>query len=114
MAFVRGKRRHLAAGSVILAAGGFVMNADMVASTFRKLAEKPFVLGTPYDDGTGIELGLSAGGTGAAHGPGLHHRAVLSAGKLLTGIIVNRDGKRFVAEDSYHSRTSGFVLDQPG
>ena len=35
-------------------------------------------------------------------------------GKLLTGIVVNRDGRRFVAEDSYHSRTSGFVLDQPG
>ena len=35
-------------------------------------------------------------------------------GKLLTGIAVNRDGKRFAAEDSYHSRTSGFVLDQPG
>jgi 3-oxo-5alpha-steroid 4-dehydrogenase len=34
--------------------------------------------------------------------------------RLLTGINVNRDGRRFVAEDSYHSRTSGFVLDQPG
>ena len=33
---------------------------------------------------------------------------------LLTGIIVNREGRRFVAEDSYHSRTSGFVLEQPG
>jgi succinate dehydrogenase/fumarate reductase flavoprotein subunit len=32
---------------------------------------------------------------------------------LLTGIIVNKLGERFVAEDSYHSRTSGFVMDQP-
>ena len=32
---------------------------------------------------------------------------------LLTGVIVNNDGKRFVAEDSYHSRTSAFVLEQP-
>ena len=32
---------------------------------------------------------------------------------LLTGVIVNADGKRFVAEDSYHSRTSAFVLEQP-
>ena len=32
---------------------------------------------------------------------------------LLTGLIVNKDGKRFVAEDSYHSRTSAFVLEQP-
>jgi succinate dehydrogenase/fumarate reductase flavoprotein subunit len=28
--------------------------------------------------------------------------------------VVNAEGRRFVAEDSYHSRTSGFVLDQPG
>jgi succinate dehydrogenase/fumarate reductase flavoprotein subunit len=33
--------------------------------------------------------------------------------RLVTGIVVNKDGKRFVAEDSYHSRTSGFVMDQP-
>ncbi len=32
---------------------------------------------------------------------------------LLTGIIVNKLGKRFVAEDSYHSRTSAFVMEQP-
>jgi predicted oxidoreductase len=33
--------------------------------------------------------------------------------RLLTGVIVNKEGKRFVSEDSYHSRTSGFVMDQP-
>jgi succinate dehydrogenase/fumarate reductase flavoprotein subunit len=32
---------------------------------------------------------------------------------LLTGIVVNKLGQRFVAEDSYHSRTSAFVMDQP-
>lgn len=32
---------------------------------------------------------------------------------LLTGVIVNNQGRRFVAEDSYHSRTSAFVLRQP-
>src|SRR5690348_18438086 len=32
---------------------------------------------------------------------------------LLTGVIVNNQGERFVAEDSYHSRTSAFVLEQP-
>ena len=58
-------------------------------------------------------MGVSAGGvaknldqmfiTAAAYPPEI----------LLTGIIVNKDGKRFVAEDSYHSRTSAFVLEQP-
>jgi succinate dehydrogenase/fumarate reductase flavoprotein subunit len=31
---------------------------------------------------------------------------------LLTGVIVNKNGNRFVAEDSYHSRTSAFIMEQ--
>jgi len=34
-------------------------------------------------------------------------------GDLLKGIVVNQDGKRFVAEGSYHGRTAAFVLEQP-
>ena len=33
---------------------------------------------------------------------------------LITGLIVNSRGMRFVAEDSYHARTSQFVLEQSG
>jgi len=101
------------AKSVVIAAGGFVMNSDMVAKYTPKLAEKPFVLGNTYDDGLGIRLGVSAGGatenmeeifiTAPPYPPAI----------LLTGIIVNKLGQRFVAEDSYHSRTAGFVMDQP-
>jgi 3-oxo-5alpha-steroid 4-dehydrogenase len=105
---------ELAAGSVILAAGGFVMNAEMVARHVPHLAEKPFVLGTPFDDGTGIQLGLSAGAEALHMDQAFITAPFYPPGKLLTGIIVNKEGRRFVAEDSYHSRTSGFVLDQPG
>jgi len=105
---------ELAAGSVILAAGGFVMNADMVAQHVPHLAEKPFVLGTPYDDGLGIRLGMSAGGQARHMDQAFITAPLYPPAKLLTGIIVNTAGKRFVAEDSYHSRTSAFVLDQPG
>lgn len=105
---------ELAAGSVILAAGGFVMNTEMVARHVPHLAEKPFVLGTPYDDGLGIRLGLSAGGQALHMDQAFITAPFYPPAKLLTGIIVNTAGKRFVAEDSYHSRTSAFVLDQPG
>jgi succinate dehydrogenase/fumarate reductase flavoprotein subunit len=101
------------AKAVVIAAGGFVMNPEMVAELTPKLAEKPFVLGNTYDDGLGIRLGESAGAatkhmdqifiTAPAYPPSI----------LLTGIIVNKLGQRFVTEDSYHSRTSGFVMDQP-
>src|SRR5690606_22758169 len=50
------------AGAVVLAAGGFVMNKEMVAEHTPNLAEKPFVLGSTYDDGLGIRLGRSVGG----------------------------------------------------
>jgi 3-oxo-5alpha-steroid 4-dehydrogenase len=102
------------AGSVILAAGGFVMNAEMVKRYVPQLAAKPFVLGTSYDDGLGIRLGLSAGAAARHMSEAFITAPFYPPGQLLTGIIVNRDGRRFVAEDSYHSRTSGFVLDQPG
>ncbi|MBB2992903.1 succinate dehydrogenase/fumarate reductase flavoprotein subunit [Mycolicibacterium iranicum] len=111
------------ATSVIIAAGGFAMNADMVAEYTPALGQErktkhhgmvaPYILGNPNDDGLGIGLGVSAGGatdnldqlfiTAAAYPPEI----------LLTGIIVNNNGDRFVAEDSYHSRTSAFVLEQP-
>ena len=102
------------ARGVILAAGGFVMNKEMVARYVPQLAEKPFVLGTTYDDGLGIKLGLSAGAQALHLDQAFITAPCYPPAKLLTGIIVNRDGKRFVAEDSYHSRTSAFVLEQPG
>ncbi|MBW8910932.1 MAG: FAD-dependent oxidoreductase, partial [Sphingomonas sp.] len=34
--------------------------------------------------------------------------------QLIKGIVVNRDGQRFVAEDSYHGRTAAFIFEQPG
>jgi 3-oxo-5alpha-steroid 4-dehydrogenase len=101
------------AGAVVLAAGGFVMNADMVARHTPALGSKLFTLGSTYDDGLGLRLGASAGAE-------LQHmdEAFITApfyppSVLVKGLVVNKLGQRFVAEDSYHSRTSGFVMDQP-
>jgi len=101
------------AKSVVIAAGGFVMNPEMVAQHTPKLAKKPFVLGNTYDDGLGIRLGMSACGTTKHMDQIFITAPAYPPSLLLTGIIVNKDGKRFVAEDSYHSRTSAFVMDQP-
>lgn len=111
------------AKSVVIAAGGFAMNPEMVAEYTPALAQKrktkhhgevePYILGNPNDDGLGIRLGISAGGV-ATHMDQLFITAAAYPPEiLLTGIIVNKEGKRFVAEDSYHSRTSAFVLEQP-
>jgi succinate dehydrogenase/fumarate reductase flavoprotein subunit len=99
--------------SVVIAAGGFVMNTDMVAAYTPNLAEKPFVLGNTYDDGLGIRLGVSAGAATRHMDQAFITAPAYPPAILLTGVVVNNLGQRFVAEDSYHSRTSGFVMDQP-
>ncbi|WP_067824159.1 FAD-binding protein [Nocardia inohanensis] len=109
-----GETGAVRAKSVVLAAGGFVMNSEMVAAHVPWLAEKPFVLGTTYDDGLGIRLGVSAGAGTRNMDQAFVTAPVYPPARLLTGIVVNRNGERFVAEDSYHSRTSAFVLEQPG
>jgi succinate dehydrogenase/fumarate reductase flavoprotein subunit len=101
------------AKAVVIAAGGFVMNPEMVAKYTPKISEKPFVLGNTYDDGLGIRLGVSVGGVAKHMDEAFMTAPVYPPEVLLTGIIVNKLGQRFVAEDSYHSRTSAFVMDQP-
>ncbi|MDR3659678.1 MAG: FAD-binding protein [Mycobacterium sp.] len=111
------------AGAVIIAAGGFAMNAEMVAEHTPALAQKrktkhhgevePYILGNPNDDGLGIKLGVSAGGVAENLDQLFMTAPAYPPEVLLTGIIVNKDGQRFVSEDSYHSRTSAFVLEQP-
>ncbi|WP_182358333.1 FAD-binding protein [Tomitella gaofuii] len=102
------------AKSVVIAAGGFVMNKEMVAEHVPQLAKKPFTLGSTYDDGLGITLGESVGAATEHMDQAFITAPVYPPSILLTGLIVNAEGRRFVAEDSYHSRTSGFVMDQPG
>ncbi|MFB1298397.1 FAD-binding protein [Mycobacterium sp. pW049] len=111
------------AKSVIIAAGGFAMNAEMVAEYTPALGQErktkhhgtvaPYILGNPHDDGLGIGLGVSAGGVASNLDQLFITAAAYPPEILLTGLIVNKDGQRFVAEDSYHARTSAFVLEQP-
>ncbi|MFL6089952.1 MAG: FAD-binding protein [Aeromicrobium sp.] len=102
------------AKGVILAAGGFVGNADMVAEHTPTLGSgKLFPLASTYDDGLGLRLGASAGGAWKFMDQAFQTAPFYPPSILLTGIIVNKHGKRFVAEDSYHSRTSAFALEQP-
>jgi 3-oxo-5alpha-steroid 4-dehydrogenase len=102
------------AGATVIAAGGFVMNAGMVAQYTPALGGKLIALGTSYDDGLGIRLGMSAGADVRHMGEPFITAPFYPPSVLVTGLIVNSLGERFVAEDSYHSRTSQFVLQQPG
>ncbi len=103
----------VAARSVVIAAGGFVMNPDMVAAHTPALGSKLFTLGSTYDDGLGIRLGASVGGQLKHMDEPFITAPIYPPSVLVKGLLVNAEGRRFVAEDSYHARTSQFVMEQP-
>jgi 3-oxo-5alpha-steroid 4-dehydrogenase len=107
------ERGVIRAKAVVIAAGGYVGNDKMVAEYTPLLGSRLFPLASTYDDGLGIRLGASAGAQLRFMEQAFITAPFYPPAQLVTGIVVNKEGKRFVAEDSYHSRTSGFVMDQP-
>lgn len=106
--------RHVAARKgVLIATGGFAMNKEMAAKYSPLLAdERVHIVGSTYSDGSGIELGLGAGGVTQDVGY-LVTCPFYPPPSLLKGVLVNKFGKRFVSEDSYHGRAIGAALLQP-
>jgi len=111
-----GPRSVRARGGVILAAGGFIHNEVMVAE-HCPLAHVPnpaWRIGTPNDDGRGIRLGM---GAGAATTRLDSFECALPLGpphRLARGILVNRDGERFINEDAYTGRIGIHALRDQG
>jgi len=105
--FIRAKK------AVMLAAGGFGMNQGMVAEYVPDLLPPTYVQGGPNDDGLSILLGMSAGGAVRNMEKPFITCPFYPPEQLLKGILVNKLGKRFVAEDSYHSRTGVISREQP-
>ena len=105
------------ATAVVVAAGGFVMNDDMVeayAPRLKALVARGMALGNSFDDGLGIAMGESVGGV-AEHMEGAFFTSPFyPPGEALKGIIVNREGHRFVNEDVYHARSAAALFEQPG
>jgi len=104
-----------ARGGVILATGHFTANEAMLARHTPRLLEPGITRQyTPYDDGAGHRLGEAAGGVLLHMDGALITSPFYPPEQLIKGILVNRDGNRFVAEDSYHSRSSIYATQQPG
>ena len=98
---------------VVLATGGFVMNEDMR----RKYCPLTFLINDPIgdkDDGSGINLGVGAGGD-AIHMDQFFVTCPWTIPEPhANGVFVNMQGQRFINEDCYHGRVSRSMIDQPG
>lgn len=107
-------RNARAKKGVVLAAGGFAMNQQMLEQYCPRLAsDGVFKQGNPNDDGAGINLGLAMGGEAINMQGALITAPFYPPECLLKGILVNKQGERFINEDSYHARTMSACLEQP-
>jgi 3-oxo-5alpha-steroid 4-dehydrogenase len=70
--------------------------------------------GTNGDDGTGIRLGMSVGGSAINMDQGFVTSPFYPPGSLVKGIFVNSVGQRYINEDVYHGRVSWYSFQQPG
>lgn len=96
------------AKGVIIAAGGFIYNKEMVqehAPQFTDISP----LGTPADDGGGIALGVAAGGTVSHMGQVTAWRFLSPPSAFVEGVSVGVNGQRIANEDLYGA-THGNVM----
>jgi 3-oxo-5alpha-steroid 4-dehydrogenase len=98
-----------ARGGVVLAAGGFVANRQMMrehAPAYRG----GLPLGTPGDDGSGIRLGVQAGGATAFLDRVSVWRFLSPPPALLSGVLVDRAGRRVGDESRYGAAIGGAIV----
>jgi len=98
-----GRDLHVrAACGVVLAAGGFIQDRDMVARHAPALLRCRLRIGCEGDDGAGIRMGLTAGGAPHRLEAGSVSLPFYPPEGLKRGILVNAAGQRFVNEDAYY------------
>lgn len=98
---------------VILCAGGFVMNQDLLRqhAPLALRANRPI---GALDDGSGILLGQSVGGHA------IHMDEIFATlpqyppEQNIHGIFIDGRGQRFINEDCYHGRVTQYMLRRSG
>jgi 3-oxo-5alpha-steroid 4-dehydrogenase len=89
---------------VVLCAGGFAANKEMVAQHCPQYLRSEFLVGTKTDDGIGIRIGQGVGGDVRMMGDAFAYSGIYEFGEsLVKGILVDQKGRRFIGEDNYGS-----------
>ncbi len=95
---------------VVLAAGGFIQDREMIARHAPALLRCKVRIGCDGDDGSGIRLGLAAGGATLHMEAGSISLPYYPPETLKKGILVNAQGQRFVNEDAYYGLVGEHAL----
>ena len=113
---VGGEEKYARAfGGVILCAGGFVLNQEMLqqyAPHFTRFADD--ALSGGYDDGSGIRMGMSVGGAAIHMDELFMTLPIYPPEENVRGILVNEQGSRFINEDAYPGRIAVYCTRQVG
>jgi 3-oxo-5alpha-steroid 4-dehydrogenase len=104
--------RVRARGGVIISAGGFIYNRSMMEKHAPRYAGC-MPLGTPGDDGSGIMLGLSAGGSLSSMDACAASRFFAPPEAFVSGLLMNIQGERFCDESLYGATLSRHISEQP-
>jgi succinate dehydrogenase/fumarate reductase flavoprotein subunit len=95
---------------VVLAAGGFINDREMVRRYAPEIRRARFKAATAGDDGRGIRMGMAAGGAAVR----MHAASVTlpfyPPKSLMKGIFVDQHAQRFMPEDVYQGRAGEIAL----
>jgi succinate dehydrogenase/fumarate reductase flavoprotein subunit len=98
---------------VILTTGSFNLNKELTSANLPIVAKYGSPLGIDTNDGAGLLMGESVGASTQGMDGVIATCSIYPPAQLIKGIIVNKLGQRFVAEDVYHGRLAYFVERQP-
>jgi 3-oxo-5alpha-steroid 4-dehydrogenase len=87
---------------VVLASGGFIHNREMVRNHAPELYDCAVPWGNMGDLGQGINMGIGAGAASLRMNQGFAIVPLYPPEAVLSGIVVNAAGQRFIAEDTYY------------
>jgi len=110
-----GRDLHVGARrGVVLCAGGFVHNDEMVQRHSPLVARCSLRLGNDFDDGRAIRMAQALGAAVARMDAAEVAVPITPPRKLVTGILVNGQGQRFINEDTYYGRVGQEILFRQG
>ena len=105
--------RARASKAVILAAGGFIFNKQMVKE-YAPIYLHCLPLGTYGDDGAGIRLGVSAGGVTASMDKISAWRFYVPPEAMMQGVLVDKKAQRICSEDFYGGKQGDYIVASGG